>query len=131
MALDQGQAHRFCVYAPEKIAYAVNRYINQAKRLWGVMNKQLGRSKFIACDEYTSPILPFFRGCAAGKNQGFDWADYPHLKKWRNLIAAFPAVQRGVQVLVGLRTPITIEKAWEILFGKTHYEKRWEASEKS
>jgi GST-like protein len=54
-----------------------------------------------------------------------DWADYPHLKKWFDLIAARPAVQRGVEVLVNLRKPIQNDpKANEMLFGSTQYKSR-------
>jgi GSH-dependent disulfide-bond oxidoreductase len=119
-----GQAHHFRVYAPEKIEYAVNRYSNEAKRLYGVMDKQLAHSEFIACDEYTIADIAIFPWLRSWENQGIDWADYPHLKKWFDRIAARPAVQRGVKVLADLRTPITGEKAREILFGKIQYQKR-------
>ena len=88
------------------------------------MDKQLAHSKFIACDEYTIADIAIFPWLRSWENQGIDWADYPHLKKWFDLIAARPAVQRGVKVLADLRTPITGEKAREILFGKTQYQKR-------
>ena len=119
-----GQAHHFRIYAPEKIEYAVNRYSNEAKRLYGVMDKQLAHSRFIACDDYTIADIAIFPWLRSWENQGIDWADYPHLKKWFDLIAARPAVQRGVKVLADLRTPITGDKAREILFGKTQYQKR-------
>jgi GSH-dependent disulfide-bond oxidoreductase len=119
-----GQAHHFRIYAPEKIEYAVNRYSNEARRLYGVMDKQLAHSPFIACDEYTIADMAIFPWLRSWQNQGIDWADYPHLKKWFDLIAARPAVQRGVKVLADLRTPITGDKAREILFGKTQYQKR-------
>jgi GSH-dependent disulfide-bond oxidoreductase len=119
-----GQAHHFRIYAPEKIDYAVNRYTNEARRLYGVMDKQLAHSPFIACDEYTIADIAIFPWLRSWQNQGIDWADYPHLKKWFDLIADRPAVQRGVKVLADLRTPITSDTAREILFGKTQYQKR-------
>ncbi len=119
-----GQAHHFRIYAPEKIGYAVDRYSNEAKRLYSVMDKQLTHSKFIACDEYTIADIAIFPWLRSWENQGIDWVDYPHLKKWFDLIAARPAVQRGVKVLADLRRPVTDEKAREILFGKTQYQKR-------
>jgi GSH-dependent disulfide-bond oxidoreductase len=119
-----GQAHHFRIYAPEKIEYAINRYSNEAKRLYGVMDKQLAHSPFIACDEYTIADIAIFPWLRSWQNQGIDWADYPHLKRWFDLIAARPAVQRGVKVLAELREPITGDKAREILFGKTQYQKR-------
>ena len=119
-----GQAHHFRIYAPEKIEYAVNRYTNEARRLYGVMDRQLASSRFIACDEYTIADMAIFPWLRSWKNQGIDWSDYPHLKKWFELIAARPAVQRGVEVLADLRRPITGAREREILFGNTQYQKR-------
>ena len=119
-----GQAHHFRIYAPEKIEYAVNRYSNEARRLYGVMDRQLASSRFIACDEYTIADMAIFPWLRSWKNQGIDWSDYPHLKNWFDLIAARPAVQRGVEVLADLRRPITGAREREILFGNTQYQKR-------
>jgi GST-like protein len=119
-----GQAHHFRIYAPEKIEYAINRYTNEARRLYGVMNRQLGKSKYIAGNEYTIADMAIFPWLRSWKNQGIDWAEYPHLKGWFDEIAARPAVQRGVDVLAGLRRPITGDKEREVLFGKEQYRKR-------
>jgi GSH-dependent disulfide-bond oxidoreductase len=119
-----GQAHHFRQYAPEKLEYAINRYSNEAKRLYGVMDKQLANSKFIACNQYTIADIAIFPWLRSWENQGIDWADHPHLKKWFDLVGARPAVQRGVQVLADLRRPITGDKEREILFGSTQYQKR-------
>jgi GST-like protein len=119
-----GQAHHFRIYAPEKIEYAINRYTNEAKRLYGVMNKQLENQKFIAGNQYTIADIAIFPWVRSSQNQGIDWADYPHLKAWFDKIAARPAVQRGVAVLADARKPLTDDKARDILFGKTQYEKR-------
>ena len=119
-----GQAHHFRIYAPEKIEYAVNRYTNEAKRLYGVMDKQLASSKFIACNQYTIADVAIFPWLRSWENQGIDWTDYPHLKAWFDLISARPAVQRGVKVLADLRRPLTGDKEREILFGTTQYKQR-------
>jgi len=120
-----GQNHHFRQYAPEKIEYAVNRYTNEAKRLYGVMDKQLASSKFIAGNSYSIADMAIFPWLRNWQNQGMDWADYPNLKKWFDLIAARPAVQRGVEVLVNLRKPIQNDpKANEMLFGSTQYKSR-------
>ncbi|WP_309678132.1 glutathione binding-like protein [Polaromonas sp.] len=116
-----GQAHHFRMYAPEKIDYAVARYSNEAKRLYGVMDRQLATHTFIACNQYTVADVAIFPWLRSWQNQGIDWADYPHLKKWFDLVGARPAVQRGVQVLAGLRRPLTGDKERDILFGKTQY----------
>ncbi|MBK5205692.1 MAG: glutathione S-transferase N-terminal domain-containing protein [Polaromonas sp.] len=118
-----GQAHHFRIYAPEKIDYAINRYTSEAKRLYGVMDRQLASSKYIACNQYTLADVAIFPWLRNWENQGIDWADYPHLKKWFDLISARPAVQRGVKVLADLRKPLTGDKERDILFGKTQYQK--------
>ena len=119
-----GQAHHFRIYAPEKIEYAVNRYTNEAKRLYGVMNKRLAKSKYIAGPAYSIADIAIFPWLRSWKNQGIDWVNYPHLKGWFDEIAARPAVQRGVEVLASQRRPITDDKARETLFGATQYKQR-------
>ena len=116
-----GQAHHFRIYAPEKLDYAINRYTNEAKRLYGVMDKQLGSRKYIADDTYSIADIAIFPWLRSWKNQGIDWADYPHLKGWFDEIAARPAVQRGVEVLAAHRKPLQDDKAREMLFGATQY----------
>ena len=119
-----GQAHHFRIYAPEKIAYAVNRYTNEARRLYGVMDRQLARSRYIAGDQYSIADIATFPWLRSWQNQGIDWAEFPHLKSWFDRLADRPAVKRGVEILAALRKPITDDKAREVLFGKTQYEKR-------
>ncbi len=119
-----GQAHHFRIYAPEKIPYAVDRYTNEARRLYGVMNKKLAKTRYIAGHEYTIADIAIFPWLRSWKNQGIDWADHPHLKGWFDEIAARPAVIRGVEVLASQRRPITDDKAREVLFGKTQYQPR-------
>lgn len=119
-----GQAHHFRIYAPEKIEYAVNRYTNEAKRLYGVMDKRLSANKFIAGNTYTIADIAIFPWLRSWQNQGIDWADYPHLKAWFDKIAARPAVARGVTVLADLRKPITDDKSRDVLFGAAQYQKR-------
>jgi GST-like protein len=119
-----GQAHHFLGYAPEKIPYAMQRYSKEANRLYGVMDRRLAESEFIACDAYTiadMAIMPWLR---YPERQGVNMDDYPHLKKWFGVIAARPAVQRGLAVLADLRKPVMDEQAKEMLFGATQYQKR-------
>ena len=118
-----GQAHHFRVYAPDKIAYAIERYTNEAKRLYGVMNKRLANSKYLGGPEYSIADIAVFPWLRSWKNQGIDWADYPHLKGWFDEIAHRPAVMRGVAVLADRRRPLLDDKAREALFGATQYMK--------
>ena len=119
-----GQAHHFRIYAPEKIPYAIERYTNEAKRLYGVMNKRLAKSRYIGGAEYSIADIAIFPWLRSWKNQGIDWDDYPHLKGWFDEIAARPAVQRGVEVLANLRKPLVDDKSRETLFGKMQYQPR-------
>ena len=119
-----GQAHHFRIYAPEKIEYGIHRYTNEAKRLYGVMNKQLKTHRWIAGDEYSVADMAIFPWLRSWQNQGIDWADYPHLKAWFDRIAKRPAVQKGVQVLADARKPLLDDKAKKALFGAAQYKKR-------
>jgi GST-like protein len=119
-----GQTHHFRIYAPEKIEYAVNRYTNEAKRLYGVIDTQLSKHAWLAGDEYTIADIATFPWLRSWKNQGVDWADYPHAKRWFDEISERPAVKRGVEVLANLRQPLADDKAKEMLFGATQYQKR-------
>jgi GST-like protein len=119
-----GQAHHFRIYAPEKIPYAIERYTNEAKRLYGVLDRQLGHSKYVACDEYTIADIAMFPWLRAWKRQGIDWADFPQLKGWFDEIAARPAVERAVQVLADRQRALTDDKARDALFGERQYARR-------
>ena len=119
-----GQAHHFRIYAPEKIEYAVNRYTNEARRLYGVMDKRLGQSRFLGADEYTIADIATWPWTRSYKNQGIDLDDFPNVRRWFDTIAARAAAQRGVQVLDKARKPLTDDKAREMLFGNSQYGKR-------
>jgi GST-like protein len=101
----------------------VNRYTNEARRLYGVMDKRLATAKYIAGAQYTIADIAIFPWLRSWKNQGIDWNDFPHLKGWFDEIAARPAVQRGVEVLAAQRKPLVDEQARETLFGATQYKK--------
>ena len=119
-----GQTHHFRNYAPEKIEYAINRYTRETGRLYGVVDKQLAKSPYVAGKSYTiadMAIWPWFR---SWKNQGIELADFPNVKRWFDSIDARPAVQRGVKVLADLRKPVMDDKAKEVLFGATQFQKR-------
>lgn len=119
-----GQAHHFRIYAPEQIEYAVNRYSNEAKRLYGVIDKQLSQHPYLAGNEYTIADIATFPWIRSWKNQGIELSDYSHLKAWFETISERPAVKRGVEVLTSHRKPLTDDKARDILFGSQQYQKR-------
>ncbi len=119
-----GQAHHFRLYAPERNPYAIDRYTNEARRLYGVMNKRLAKSRYIGGAEYSIADIAVFPWLRSWKNQGIDWNDYPHLRGWFDEIGARPAVRRGVEVLAHLRKPLVDDQARETLFGRTQYRQR-------
>ncbi len=118
-----GQVHHFRVYASQKIEYAIERYTNEARRLYGVMDKRLARSRYIGGPEYTIADIAIFPWLRSWKNQGIDWDDYPHLRGWFDEIAGRPAVMRGVQILADLRRPLLDDTAREVLFGDKQYQR--------
>jgi GST-like protein len=118
-----GQAHHFRIYAPEKIDYAINRYTNEARRLYGVMDKRLGEAPFFAGD-YGIADMAIFPWTRSHANQGVDLADFPNVRRWFDEIAARPAVQRAVRILADRRKPLVDDKARQNLFGAAQYERR-------
>ncbi len=119
-----GQAHHFLQYAPEKIEYAINRYRNEANRLYGVVERRLRESKFLACDEYTIADMACMPWMRAPERQGVDIDEYPRVKRWRDGLLARPAVQRALQVLADRRRPQMTAEQKEMLFGAAQYQKR-------
>ena len=119
-----GQAHHFRLYAPEQIAYAVNRYTNEAKRLYGVIDRRLSESVYLAGDRYTIADIATFPWLRSWEKQGITLSDYPHLERWFHEIAERPAVKKGTSMLVNERQPIADAKSKEILFGATQYARR-------
>jgi GST-like protein len=117
-----GQTHHFRNYAPQQIEYAVNRYTNEAKRLYGVMDKQLGVTRYLAGNEYTIADIATFPWTRSWQNQGIVLDEFPNVKRWFDAIAERPAVKRGVEVLASERKPFT-DKEKEVLFGATQYAK--------
>jgi GST-like protein len=118
-----GQAHHFRIYAPEKIDYAINRYTNEARRLYGVMDKRLGEAPFFAGD-YGIADMAIFPWTRSHANQGVDLADFPNVRRWFDEIAARPAVQRAVRILADRRKPLVDDKARQNLFGAAQYQRR-------
>ena len=120
-----GQAHHFRIYAPEQIDYAVNRYTNEARRLYGVMERQIAHTgAYIAGSDYSVADIAIYPWLSSWRNQGIDWADYPALKVWFDRVGARPAVQRGMKVLAERRQATRTDAEKEVLFGATQYQKR-------
>lgn len=118
-----GQAHHFRIYAPEKIEYAINRYTNEARRLYGVMDKRLSEVEYFA-GAYSVADMAIYPWTRSHANQGIDLADYPNLRRWYEAIGARPAVVKALQVLADRRKPQMSDKDKETLFGQSQYARR-------
>jgi GSH-dependent disulfide-bond oxidoreductase len=121
-----GQAHHFRRYAPEKLPYAIDRYTNEAERIYGVIDKRLGEAPYLA-GEYSIADMATYPWLRAHNWQGQKLEDFPNLKKWYDAIEARPAVQRGCAVLnevLEKQQGTPDPKSWDILFGKQQFEKR-------
>ena len=116
-----GQAHHFRIYAPEKLPYAIERYTNEAKRLYGVINKRLAHTTYIGGADYSIADIAIFPWLRSWRNQGVEMGEFSHLKGWFDEIAKRPAVQRGVEVLAQARPAQITDQAREMLFGATQY----------
>ena len=119
-----GQAHHFRGYAPEQLPYAIDRYTNEARRIYNVIDKRLAEVPYLA-GEYSIADIATFPWLIPHKRQGQDLEDFPNLKRWYEAINNQPAVKRGLAVLAELRQQRPPDKeAWNILFGAKQYEKR-------
>ncbi len=115
-----GQNHHFSQYAPEKLPYAIERYVKETNRLYGVLNKRLADRAFIAGD-YSIADIASYPWIVPHERQGQKLEDFSHLKRWFETIAARPAVKRAYEVAKTINTrPTVSDKASrKILFGQT------------
>ena len=116
-----GQAHHFRTYAPEPIPYAIDRYTNEAYRLYKVLDGRLAEAEYLA-DAYSIADIAVFPWLRSHERQGQDLNDFPHVKRWFEVIAERPAVEAGVEVLADRRRTGPIDAAArETLFGARQY----------
>jgi GSH-dependent disulfide-bond oxidoreductase len=116
-----GQVHHFRNYAPEKIPYAITRYVNELHRLYGVMNRRLEGRDYLA-DAYSIADIACFPWAKGWERQGQDISEFPNVAAWLARIEARPAVQRAWPVGESLRAAnydlAKDEAAQKILFGQ-------------
>ena len=119
-----GQAHHFRGYAPEKIAYAIDRYTNEAGRIYGVLDGRLADREYLA-GEYSVADIATFPWLRPYERQGQTLSDFPNVERWFRAIEQRPAVERGVQVLADRRRagPLSAE-ARANMFGARQYARR-------
>jgi GSH-dependent disulfide-bond oxidoreductase len=115
-----GQNHHFTQYAPEKIPYAMKRYVDETNRLYGVLNKRLADRAFMAGEDYSIADMASYPWIVPWEKQGQKLDDFPHLKRWFEAIAARPATIRAYEKGEAIRPsrPMSEEEK-KVLFGQT------------
>jgi GSH-dependent disulfide-bond oxidoreductase len=111
-----GQLHHFRNYTETRIPYAIDRYYNETRRLYGVLNRRLADRDFVAGD-YSIADMALFPWAVAHENQGIALEEFPSVKKWYERIHARDAVQRGLAVMAEDRRPMD-DAAKDVLFNK-------------
>lgn len=114
-----GQTHHFRLYAPEPVPYAIERYTNEANRLYGVLNRRLAGRDYI-CGAYSIADMACIGWARGWERQGQDIGQFPHVERWLGTMLARPAVARGLKVAEELRSPPAQRTPEEhaILFGQ-------------
>ena len=117
-----GQAHHFRQYADEESPYAVERYTNEAARLYRVMDRRLSETEYFVGDEYTIVDMAIFPWLRSYEKQGQKMEDYPSVNRWFAEIGNRPAVQRALKVGEELRRNLKEldQEARDMLFGRTN-----------
>jgi GST-like protein len=113
-----GQNHHFAAYAPEKIPYAIDRYVKETGRLYAVLNRRLADREFVAGD-YSIADMACYPWTVSHERQSQDLNKFPHLKRWFEAIRARPATVRAYAKGKAVNTnPTVSEEAKKILFGQ-------------
>jgi GSH-dependent disulfide-bond oxidoreductase len=114
-----GQNHHFSQYAPQKISYAIDRYVKETNRLYGVLNKRLADREFVA-GRYSIADMAAYPWIVPHERQGQKLDDFTHLKRWFEAMRARPAVKRAYDRAKEINTAPTVsEESKKILFGQT------------
>jgi GST-like protein len=113
-----GQANHFANYAPDKLPYAIDRYVNESKRLLKVLNTRLADREFVAGAYSVADIASFPWVMSARARLVDSVADYPHVVRWLDAINARPAVARGLAVQTAVQTEGLDDEARKHLFGQ-------------
>lgn len=115
-----GQNHHFSQYAPEKLPYAIERYVKETNRLYGVLDKRLADRPFVAGADYLIADMAAYPWIVPHERQGQRLEDFPHLARWFEAIRARPATQRAYARAAEVNTAPTVSAASAaVLFGQT------------
>ena len=114
-----GQNHHFSQYAPEKLPYAVNRYVNETGRLYAVLNKRLSESEFVA-GSYSIADIAAYPWIVGYERQSQNLEDFPHVKRWFETIKARPATIRAYEKAEAFKTQaLDPDKSRDLLFNQS------------
>lgn len=116
-----GQNHHFSRYAPEKIPYAIDRYVNETRRLYRVLDHQVADRPFLAGDDYSIADMAAYPWIVPHEAQGMNLAEFPHLKAWFERIGARPATQRAYAIADTIQGKVDLandEEARRHMFGQ-------------
>ena len=116
-----GQNHHFVQYAPEQLPYAIDRYVKETNRLYGVLDRRLADRAFIAGD-YSIADMAAYPWIVPHERQRQNLDDFPNLKRWFHAIKARPAVERAYARVAEVNpnaAPTVNEDAKKVLFGQT------------
>jgi GSH-dependent disulfide-bond oxidoreductase len=114
-----GQNHHFSHYAPEKIPYAIERYVKETNRLYGVLDRRLADRPFVAGD-YSIADMAAYPWVVPYERQGQRLEDFPNLKRWFDAIHERPAVKRAYALAKDINTQPTVsEESKRVLFGQS------------
>lgn len=115
-----GQNHHFSQYAPEKLPYAIERYVNETNRLYGVLNRRLANNAYLAGPNYSIADIAVYPWIVPWKMQQQNLADFPALQRWFEGIAARPATVRAYARKEEISSaPVVNEQSRKLLFGQT------------
>ncbi|GAA5158184.1 glutathione binding-like protein [Viridibacterium curvum] len=115
-----GQNHHFTQYAPEKLPYAIERYVKETARLYAVLDRRLADRPFIAGDAYSIADMASYPWIVPHKRQQQDLADFPNLQRWFEAIRQRPATQRAYALAETINpgTPGPDQQSRQHLFGQ-------------
>ena len=114
-----GQVHHFNHYAPVKINYAIERYMNEAARLYGVLDTQLSKSEYVAGKEYTIADIAILPWTKSYERQGIDLVNFPNIDRWRESLFKRKAVKKAYEIAENKQVDLRnlSGEEWRKLFG--------------
>lgn len=114
-----GQNHHFVQYAPEQLPYAIDRYVNETSRLYGVLDKHLADGRAYIAGEYSIADMASYPWVVPHQRQRQRLEDFPHLAKWFARVRARPATVRAYQRAAEVNTaPVVDPASRSVLFGQ-------------